>query len=181
MDELKLRKIMNDYIKEICHYSQIQVFATSTNQMNYFQMQIDEATDGLFHYIQAYIEGTDYEEELYSMQLVQGAVTEQLPNAPTLAGYQCPPRTTSQCVPIDDSQLKEITAEELAYNDGSEGKSAYVAVDGNVYDVTMAIRWAGGTHFGLYAGKDLSNEFLGCHNGMTEILEILPLIGVYKG
>lgn len=47
MDELLLRKILNKHIKEICHYSQMQVFATSNYQKNYFQVQMNEVVDRL--------------------------------------------------------------------------------------------------------------------------------------
>lgn len=76
--------------------------------------------------------------------------------------------------------LREITPQELAENDGSGGKSAYVAINGNVYDVSNIIRWAGGMHFGLRAGKDLTQEFSTCHNGMLERLKALPMVGVLK-
>jgi len=58
---------------------------------------------------------------------------------------------------------KEFTLEELAIYDGANGRDAYVAVDGIVYDVSKEATWGGGTHFGLYAGKDLSSQFMGCH------------------
>ena len=75
---------------------------------------------------------------------------------------------------------KEFTLEELATYDGSGGRAAYVAVNGTVYDVSSEATWGGGTHFGLYAGKDLSAQFMGCHKGMLEILSKLPKVGVLK-
>ena len=38
--------------------------------------------------------------------------------------------------------------------------------------------WRGGTHFGLNAGKDLSAEFMECHEGMKLILDMLPQVGI---
>lgn len=49
MDELELRKMIDSYINEICHYSQMQVFATSYYQKNYFQMQIDNTVSNLIN------------------------------------------------------------------------------------------------------------------------------------
>lgn len=72
---------------------------------------------------------------------------------------------------------KEFTLEELAYYDGSSGKPAYAAVNGIVYDVSKEAVWGGGTHFGLYAGKDLTDRFQSCH-GQGEILGRLPKVGV---
>jgi len=74
---------------------------------------------------------------------------------------------------------REFTIEELTYYDGSNGKPAYVAINGIVYDVTSEITWGGATHFGLYAGKDLSDEFMACHGNET-ILNNLPIVGVLK-
>lgn len=47
MDELEIRKMIESHINEICHYSQMQVFATSYYQKNYFQMQIDNTVSNL--------------------------------------------------------------------------------------------------------------------------------------
>jgi hypothetical protein len=47
-----IKAIYNNYIKEICHYSQKQVFATSHQQKNYFQQQIDEAANSLYNFLQ---------------------------------------------------------------------------------------------------------------------------------
>jgi predicted heme/steroid binding protein len=49
-----------------------------------------------------------------------------------------------------------------------------------VYDLSREGTWGGGTHFGLYAGKDLTPQFMGCHKGMLQILEKLPKIGMLK-
>lgn len=74
---------------------------------------------------------------------------------------------------------KEFTIADLAQYDGKNGKPAYVAVDGNVYDVSKQSSWGGGTHFGLYSGKDLSSELKSCHNKVS-ILNKLTKVGVIK-
>lgn len=74
---------------------------------------------------------------------------------------------------------REFSLKELANYDGSGGKSAYVAVNGVVYDVSNVAAWGGGTHFGLIAGKDLSEKFKECH-GENEILNKLPKVGIIK-
>lgn len=74
---------------------------------------------------------------------------------------------------------KEFTIAELAKYDGASGNPAYVAVNGIVYDVSLSSVWGGGTHFGLYSGRDLTTEFKSCHN-MQEILNKLPRVGVIK-
>lgn len=75
---------------------------------------------------------------------------------------------------------KEFTIEELAKYDGSMGKPAYAAVNGIVYDLSLISAWGGGTHFGLYAGRDLSKEFKSCHGNKIEILKNIPIVGRIK-
>jgi predicted heme/steroid binding protein len=74
-------------------------------------------------------------------------------------------------------KLIEITLDELAQFDGSGGRPAYVAINGTIYDVSLEATWGGGTHFGLYAGRDLTGAFQGCHPGAIEILSNLPQVG----
>lgn len=77
-------------------------------------------------------------------------------------------------------QVKELTLEELSKYDGANGAPAYIAIDGIVYDVSLSPVWAGGTHYGLYAGRDLTTEFKNCHKGQMSILENLPKVGNLK-
>lgn len=79
---------------------------------------------------------------------------------------------------IYKSGLRQFTIEELSQYDGSNGRPAYVAVNGIVYDVSLEATWGGGTHFGMYSGHDLTAQFNGCHGGRIEILEKLPQIGL---
>lgn len=51
---------------------------------------------------------------------------------------------------------KEFDRKSLAEFDGRDGRPAYVAVDGIVYDVTNISAWKDGTHHGNHAGQDLS-------------------------
>ncbi|WP_085959830.1 cytochrome b5 domain-containing protein [Clostridium sp. DL-VIII] len=82
--------------------------------------------------------------------------------------------------PIGDNHLrqqKQFILEELSQYDGSNGKSAYVAVDGIVYDLSNVEAWAGGKHFGLTAGKDLTSEF-NSHHGIKKVLNDKPKVGI---
>lgn len=74
---------------------------------------------------------------------------------------------------------KVFTLSELAEFNGMKGKPAYVAVDGNVYDVSVTPSWGGGTHFGVYSGKDLTAEFKKCHSAGS-ILSKLTKVGVLQ-
>lgn len=56
-------------------------------------------------------------------------------------------------------ELKKFTLEELAKFDGKEGRPAYVAYKGKVYDVSESWLWEDGDHQGLHeAGKDLTED-----------------------
>ncbi len=77
---------------------------------------------------------------------------------------------------LQDERRKDFTLEELAKFNGKDGNPAYVAVNGTVYDVTDNAAWAAATHFGLTAGKDLTDEFASCHGGQS-ILNKLKVVG----
>lgn len=86
---------------------------------------------------------------------------------------------------IDDKSYKrqaknEFTLDELAKYDGANGAPAYAAVNGVVYDVSLSPAWGGGTHFGLYAGKDFTSQFRACHKDQVTILDNLPVVGKIK-
>lgn len=55
--------------------------------------------------------------------------------------------------------MKDFTLEELKAFDGRDGKPAYVAYDGVVYDVSDSGMWSAGDHEGMHqAGADLTDE-----------------------
>ena len=85
------------------------------------------------------------------------------------------PSPPSQSIPQQNERL--FTIEQLANYDGKDGKPAYVAVDGTVYDVTNNRAWAAATHFGLISGKNYTHEFATCHAGQQSILQTLPVVG----
>lgn len=76
-------------------------------------------------------------------------------------------------------EQREFTLEDLAQYDGKNEKPTYVAVGGIVYDVSSEPTWAGGTHFGVAVGKDLTEQFNSCH-GSDKILNKLPKVGVIR-
>lgn len=77
-------------------------------------------------------------------------------------------------------ELREFTLEELANFDGANGKPAYVAVNGIVYDVTLIASWGGGSHFGVLAGRDVTEEYNKCHEGKDKLSK-LEVVGTLKG
>lgn len=90
---------------------------------------------------------------------------------------QMPPNTTQPNQSIPQINGRTFSIEELATYDGKNGRAAYVAVNGTVYDVTNNRAWAAATHFGLLAGKEYSQEFASCHAGQQSILTTLPVVG----
>lgn len=55
--------------------------------------------------------------------------------------------------------MKKITKQELQQSDGKNGKPAYFAYKGKVYEVTESSFWFDGDHMGMHeAGKDLTEE-----------------------
>lgn len=63
--------------------------------------------------------------------------------------------------PADEPGERVFTSEELAAYDGQDGRPAYIAVDGVVYDVTEVRQWSSGTHFGFEAGADVTEALSG--------------------
>lgn len=73
---------------------------------------------------------------------------------------------------------RKFTLEELKQYDGKDGRSAYVAYKGKVYDVTDNYLWIDGDHQGGHvAGKDLTEEMAAAPHS-EETLEKVKLIGI---
>jgi len=68
---------------------------------------------------------------------------------------------------------KTFTLAELAKYNGKNGTKAYVAVDGNVYDLTAV--FAGGKHASHFAGTELTNAFYSYH--AKKVLAKYPIVG----
>jgi len=52
-----------------------------------------------------------------------------------------------------------VSKQELEENNGKDGKPAYFAYKGKVYEVTDSAMWMDGEHMGMHqAGKDLTEE-----------------------
>ena len=57
------------------------------------------------------------------------------------------------------SEQKKVTKQELEENNGKNGKPAYIAYQGKVYDVSESSFWMEGDHLGMHqAGRDLTGE-----------------------
>lgn len=71
---------------------------------------------------------------------------------------------------------KQFTHAQLSQFNGQNGQPAYVAIDGQVYDVSNVGPWTGGQHHGNVAGQDLSQAILKSPHLKT-VLPKLPVVG----
>lgn len=72
---------------------------------------------------------------------------------------------------------RKFTLDELGKFDGKEGRPAYVAHKGKVYDVTESSQWIDGDHIGHAAGEDLTEQMeIAPHD--EEVMDRMKLIGV---
>lgn len=76
-----------------------------------------------------------------------------------------------------EEELMELTLEELAEFDGKDGRKAYVAVDGVIYDFTDSNMWGQGEHNGYEAGQDLTEEIKGSSPHGVSVLSRMPVVG----
>ena len=76
--------------------------------------------------------------------------------------------------------MKQFSEEELSLYDGRDGRPAYIAYEGKVYDVTTSFLWKGGRHQVLhYAGRDLTKELENAPHG-SDLLERVPVVGILR-
>jgi predicted heme/steroid binding protein len=86
-----------------------------------------------------------------SLIIIFGLSLALLGCAPSSNNPNTPPTPVNPNPPAEE--LEVITLDELATFNGENGRPAYVAVDGLVYDVTGVSAWNGG-HQGLQPGAD---------------------------
>ena len=78
---------------------------------------------------------------------------------------------------MKEQEIKRITHEELRKNNGKDGNSSYVAVDGKVWDLSSSKMWSNGHHVNTHhAGQDLSIAMQAAPHSL-EVLEHFELIG----
>ncbi len=73
-----------------------------------------------------------------------------------------------------------MTLAELARYDGRDGRPAYIAVNGTIYDVTASSRWEEGFHPPDHqAGKDLTEELSKAPH-VRAVVERFPVVGTLE-
>lgn len=74
-------------------------------------------------------------------------------------------------------ELIEFSLGELRRFDGKDGRKAYIAFGGKVYDVTTSYYWRNGMHQVLHeAGCDLTTEMKDAPHG-DDLLARFPIVG----
>ncbi|MEG0410577.1 MAG: cytochrome b5 domain-containing protein [Erysipelotrichaceae bacterium] len=96
-------------------------------------------------------------------------------NSPTEPKQDAPTQDKTQTGEL--SKLIEITLEELKAFNGLETQPAYIAVDGQVYDVSAI--FTNGEHHGMKAGADLSSAFHDEHS--IDKLKLAKHVGYLPG
>ena len=73
-----------------------------------------------------------------------------------------------------------MTTAELAACDGKDGRKAYVAVNGKVFDVTASPYWQGGNHQNAHqAGADLNADLLKAPH-VRAVIERFPVVAALE-
>ncbi len=73
--------------------------------------------------------------------------------------------------------MRKLTRSELRQYDGKEGRPAYVAYQGKVYDVSSSFLWRSGRHQASHeAGYDLTEALERAPHG-AELLQKFPIVG----
>lgn len=105
-----------------------------------------------------------------------------------LAACSTQPETTEETTPASEETAGDtdnsdeellLTLTELKKYNGQNGKPAYIAIDGIIYDVTEVSHWKDGIHNGQNAGRDLTDALNGAPHG-NEVLEGLEKVGNVK-
>ncbi len=103
--------------------------------------------------------------------------TNTTTNAATSTTVSTATTTTTGTAAVTTSTLRVFTLSQLAAYNGDNGTTAYMAVNGTVYDVTNADQWTNGWHQGLHlAGTDATTAFAGSPHSQA-YLDVLTIVG----
>jgi predicted heme/steroid binding protein/uncharacterized membrane protein len=91
------------------------------------------------------------------------------------------PRLKKRTQPISQGEKQGLPVDELAQFDGREGRPAYIAYEGQIYDVSGSKLWEEGVHFGKHrAGLDLSDYLEQAPHGQEKVVP-MPRVGKLAG
>lgn len=120
--------------------------------------------------------------------------TTNTPESTTTATMSPPETTTAQATTMAETTTiiattaaetttepnngpREFTLKELGTYTGLDGVPAYLAYKGIVYDVSHIGDWAGGEHYGNYAGYDLTDDLAYASHGEEKLNKAI-VVGV---
>ncbi|ONN27467.1 cytochrome B5 [Thermosipho affectus] len=76
--------------------------------------------------------------------------------------------------------MRVFTKKDLLKYNGKNGRPAYIAYEGLVYNVTESFLWKDGNHQALHkAGQDLTEALKSAPHG-KEFLKKFPVVGILK-
>ena len=117
---------------------------------------------------------------LMMVLLLVGCATNPSSSSSTSTPNQMMTSSSETAVSSSQAQMIELTLEELKQFDGKNGRKAYIAVDGFIYDVSGSFNWFLGRHNGYEAGRDLTFEIDNISPHGRSKLEQVPQIGRIK-
>ena len=80
---------------------------------------------------------------------------------------------------MSDTKLPEYTKSQLALRNGQDKPQIWVALCGNIYDVTNSRLWKNGKHYEHWAGQDLTEELQDAPH-TEKVFEKFTVIGKLK-
>jgi predicted heme/steroid binding protein len=84
--------------------------------------------------------------------------------------------------PLSPAASGDVSPEELASCDGKEGRPAYFAFEGKIYDATMSRLWQQGVHMGRHnAGTDLTDALTLAPHGQDKVSAMREVGGLAAG
>ena len=76
--------------------------------------------------------------------------------------------------------MRAFSKDELARCDGKDGRPAYIACQGKVYDVSDSYHWRSGRHHAMHsAGVDLTDSLREAPHG-ANLLDRVSVIGILE-
>ncbi len=124
-----------------------------------------------------FISSFDCEQEVYHMRKSNQLLIALFLFIFIFAACGISNETPSETPTESETEELTLTLEELEMYDGTDGNPAYVAVDGEIYDVTDSSFWKEGSHNGFQAGRDLTDAIKNESPHGVKNLERVPKVG----
>jgi predicted heme/steroid binding protein len=127
--------------------------------------------------VKIFISSFDCEQEVYHMRKSNQLLIVLFLFVFIFAACGTSDETPSETSTESETEELTLTLEELEMYDGTNGNPAYVAVDGEIYDVSDSSFWKEGAHNGFQAGRDLTEAIKNESPHGVKNLERVPKVG----